>query len=455
MFEDDYLDRPPSSSSPAGSQLLEQPHHQPFMLKDAATQKYLLYGRYLMIRQLGKGTYSKVVLAKDLLASSSSRGDGIGDVVAIKIFRGQRNYDDAFDDECSILEAISSSHSVASTTTKVFADERQRCNSADEETLDDGLLVGSMSFSKILAAVKHRVHRAIIFPALGMSLLDILQHRKAYFRHRKDEDPPSPFAQQRQTTDSSAPYEKFRKGGLPLFVVRSIGYQLFAFLHYIQSKGVVHTDLKPENILLAQKKILMSRPLGPLPVTSSIKVIDFGSAEFTASFKNQTSSGTRISYNTIQTRHYRAPEVVFGSGWSYPADVWSVGLILWELLKGDCVFMTHDDKEHLAMMQRFLGSPSRADGGFFSIFRRGDKTEEFVSRRHHSSGTLRWPTEETSSRDLKYLNAIVPLCREFKDHSSDDEFCDFVSLIGKVLEWDPNRRLTAADALSHPFFASS
>jgi serine/threonine protein kinase len=461
MFEDEYLDRPvPPHHSHAPPHASSAAHDEPFMVKDPATQRYLLYGRYLMIRQLGKGTYSKVILAKDLHAAATPLVDQ-GGVVAIKIFRGQRNYDDAFEDECKILDAISQPIAVETKNSNASGGHGHRSggthhsfavSSSNGEVLSGALLDGSRAFSKLLASVRHRVHRAIIFPALGISLLEILQHRKAYFvARRKDEEQRRCAA----STLAAAPYEKFRRGGVPLFVVRSIGYQLFAFLYYIQGRGVVHTDLKPENILLEQKKLLISNSLGPLPVTSGIKVIDFGSAEFTAEFKNQTSDGSRISFRTIQTRHYRAPEVVFGSGWSYPADVWSVGLILWELLKGDCVFMTHDDKEHLAMMQRFLGAPSRNDGGYWSIFRRGDKREEFVSRRHHSGGTLRWPTEETSSHDVKYLKEIVSLEDELHEYGADREFRCFVDLVRGILEWNPERRLSASDALAHPFFSSS
>lgn len=45
-----------------------------------------------------------------------------------------------------------------------------------------------------------------------------------------------------------------------------------------------------------------------------------------------------------------------GLGWSYPADIWSVGCIMVELLTGDAMFQTHENKEHLAMMERILGT---------------------------------------------------------------------------------------------------
>jgi dual-specificity kinase len=82
-----------------------------------------------------------------------------------------------------------------------------------------------------------------------------------------------------------------------------------------------------------------------LPTSKTIKVIDFGSATFEEQYHS----------DLVTTRHYRAPEVILGIGWSYPCDMWSVGCILVELLTGDVMFHTHDDLEHLAMMSRVLG----------------------------------------------------------------------------------------------------
>eukprot|EP00897_Mesotaenium_endlicherianum_P005372 jgi/Mesen1/4863/ME000244S04042 len=59
-----------------------------------------------------------------------------------------------------------------------------------------------------------------------------------------------------------------------------------------------------------------------VPASSAIKLIDFGSA----TFENQ------YHCSIVSTRHYRAPEVILGLGWSYPCDVWSIGCIIVELV---------------------------------------------------------------------------------------------------------------------------
>ena len=81
-----------------------------------------------------------------------------------------------------------------------------------------------------------------------------------------------------------------------------------------------------------------------MPRSHEIRLIDFGGATF------DTDHHSRI----INTRQYRAPEVLLGLGWSFPSDMWSVGCILCELVSGELLFATHHDLEHLAMMEKVL-----------------------------------------------------------------------------------------------------
>jgi serine/threonine protein kinase len=112
----------------------------------------------------------------------------------------------------------------------------------------------------------------------------------------------------------------------------------------LHRNSLIHTDLKPENILFesAEHTIDLNRSTGKDPF---VRLIDFGSATF--SYAHHSS--------IVSTRHYRAPEVIFNTGWSYPCDVWSVGCIIVELYGGEALFQTHDDLEHLNMMAECLG----------------------------------------------------------------------------------------------------
>lgn len=78
---------------------------------------------------------------------------------------------------------------------------------------------------------------------------------------------------------------------------------------------------------------------------TDIRLIDFGSATFDDEYHS----------TVVSTRHYRAPEIILQLGWSYPCDIWSIGCILVEFFTGDALFQTHDNLEHLAMMEVVCG----------------------------------------------------------------------------------------------------
>lgn len=71
-----------------------------------------------------------------------------------------------------------------------------------------------------------------------------------------------------------------------------------------------------------------------MPVTNAIKLIDFGSATFDEQYHS----------TIVSTRHYRAPEVILGLGWTFPCDIWSCGCILLELATGDALFQVCPEK---------------------------------------------------------------------------------------------------------------
>jgi dual-specificity kinase len=126
--------------------------------------------------------------------------------------------------------------------------------------------------------------------------------------------------------------------------------------------NLIHTDLKPENILLCDagyQTFTYNRRIPSSQVASvrqasqrrvllnpDIRLIDFGSATFQDEYHS----------SVVSTRHYRAPEIILGLGWSFPCDIWSIGCILVEFYTGDALFQTHDNLEHLAMIQAVCDS---------------------------------------------------------------------------------------------------
>lgn len=123
--------------------------------------------------------------------------------------------------------------------------------------------------------------------------------------------------------------------GLDLILIRRIAQQLLISLRHIHELNIIHCDLKPENILLKH------------PNKTQIKIIDFGSA-----FESQ---GKQFSY--IQSRFYRAPEVILGIKYTTAIDIWSLGCILVELYTGKPLFSVQNESDLLSRMTQFLGIP--------------------------------------------------------------------------------------------------
>src|ERR1700744_3055834 len=125
--------------------------------------------------------------------------------------------------------------------------------------------------------------------------------------------------------------------------------------------NLIHTDLKPENILLVDNTYQTFTYNRTIPSSSTttnrtarhrkvllnpeIRLIDFGSATFNDEYHS----------SVVSTRHYRAPEIILNLGWSFPCDIWSIGCILVEFFTGDALFQTHDNLEHLAMIEAVCG----------------------------------------------------------------------------------------------------
>uniref|UniRef100_A0A183SYV6 Protein kinase domain-containing protein n=1 Tax=Schistocephalus solidus TaxID=70667 RepID=A0A183SYV6_SCHSO len=218
--------------------------------------------------------------------------------------------------------------------------------------------------------------------------------------------------------------------GYPIEHVRHISYQLCHAVRFMHDNQLTHTDLKPENILFKRSDYISvhnrkKRRYDRIVKSSDVRLIDFGSATFDYDHHS----------TIVSTRHYRAPEVILELGWSQPCDVWSIGCIIFELYTGYTLFQTHDNREHLAMMERTLGHiPYRMT--------RKSRTGFF----YH--GRLDW---DFYSQEGRYVRENCrPLLRYCKEESQDT--LDMFDLISKMLEYDPADRIPLAAAMTHPFF---
>ena len=188
-----------------------------------------------------------------------------------------------------------------------------------------------------------------------------------------------------------------RYRGFQLSAVRVLGYQLIQAVAFCHSIGLIHTDLKPENILLAHSEYSVVAHAGHsdyrVPRSLEIRLIDFGGATF------EHEHHSRI----VNTRQYRAPEVLLGLGWSFPSDMWSVGCILCELLTGELLFATHEDLEHLAMMEKVLEEEIPRDMGERAIRpwrkKRAEEMDELERERARERDRTRRLAARPTSRD--------------------------------------------------------
>ena len=107
---------------------------------------------------------------------------------------------------------------------------------------------------------------------------------------------------------------------LPEEEVRAIARQLVKALHYLHSNRIIHRDMKPQNILIGARKV--------------VKLCDFG-------FARAMSSNTMVLTSIKGTPLYMAPELVQEQPYNHTVDLWSLGVILYELFVGQPPFYTN------------------------------------------------------------------------------------------------------------------
>lgn len=243
----------------------------------------------------------------------------------------------------------------------------------------------------------------------------------------------------------------------PAAHVQSFARQIFASVAYLHDLGLVHTDLKPENILLrdstATTRSVRNHPKYTTRqelLDTDINLIDFGSAIFDDEYHN----------NVVSTRHYRAPEIIMGVGWSFPCDIWSIGCILVEFCTGEALFQTHDNLEHLALMQRVIGKPvDRSMLRDASYSSGGSAGPDLVLTTASGGLQINYPNPQTrkaSEKHVKSTRALTQVIRSVMPVMDDADpvyWKSFLDLLSRIFVYDPRQRITAREALQHPWLA--
>ncbi|WWD01657.1 hypothetical protein V866_008602 [Kwoniella sp. B9012] len=199
---------------------------------------------------------------------------------------------------------------------------------------------------------------------------------------------------------ASRHYAKLKQA-MPMLQIKLYMYQLLRSLAYIHSVGICHRDIKPQNLLLN-------------PATGILKLCDFGSA------KILIAGEPNVSY--ICSRYYRAPELIFGAtNYTTNIDIWSTGCVMAELMLGQPLFPGESGIDQLVEIIKVLGTPTR---------------------------------EQIKTMNPNYMEHKFP---QIKPHPFTKVFRprtpqDAIALISNLLEYTPTARLTAPEALVHPFF---
>jgi len=213
-------------------------------------------------------------------------------------------------------------------------------------------------------------------------------------------------------------FQKYNResGDEPYFTlprVQTIARQVLHSLKFLHGLGMIHSDLKPENVLIKS----YSR--------CEVKVIDLGSSCYTSDHLS--------SY--VQSRSYRAPEVILGLPYDQRVDVWSLGCILAELSSGYVLFQNDSLASLLARLVGILGPIPK------HMLRTGRYAHRFFTKSGHpyerSSATGQYQILQPK---VTSLAARVP--------ASDKGFAEFLRYLLSV---DPHQRPSAEEALQHPW----
>eukprot|EP00158_Paraphelidium_tribonemae_P003306 Partr_v1_DN26033_c0_g1_i2_m506 putative Mitogen-activated protein kinase involved in a signal transduction pathway that is activated by changes in the osmolarity of the extracellular environment. Controls osmotic regulation of transcription of target genes len=178
-------------------------------------------------------------------------------------------------------------------------------------------------------------------------------------------------------------------------------FQILRGLKYVHAVGVVHRDLKPSNILVNEN--------------CDLKICDFGLARST--------DPQMTGY--VSTRYYRAPEIMLTwQKYDVGVDIWSVGCIFAEMLTGKPLFPGSDHVGQFKLITELLGTP-----------------DDSILQTIGSENTLKFVRSLPKREKIPFTKHFVGMDP------------DALDLLERLLVLDPRKRITAAEALKHPYLA--
>ncbi|XP_004627120.1 homeodomain-interacting protein kinase 3 isoform X2 [Octodon degus] len=268
------------------------------------------------------------------------------------------------------------------------------------------------NFVRAYECFQHRNHTCLVFEMLEQNLYDFLKQNKF-----------SP---------------------LPLKVIRPILQQVATALKKLKSLGLIHADLKPENIMLVD----------PVRQPYRVKVIDFGSASHVSK---------TVCSTYLQSRYYRAPEIILGLPFCEAIDMWSLGCVIAELFLGWPLYPGALEYDQIRYISQTQGLPGE------QLLNVGTKSTRFFCREtdmSHSGWRLKTLEEHEAETGMKSKEARKYIFNSLDDIAHVNTVMDlegsdllaekadrreFVSLLKKMLLIDADLRITPVETLNHPF----
>ena len=275
-------------------------------LASSAESRDILHDRYAVGRVIGKGSFARVVVGYDIVTDTR---------VALKVVKRSDAFHAQAAKELEILKALGG-HGGGSFENN-GGNNGMDNNGGSKGDGDGRRREGHPNVVSMLDAFVHRGggggggpvdggFHCLVFELLSHSLYDVL--RSTSFK------------------------------GVSLGLIRKFARQILSALSFLRSRGVVHCDLKPENVLLVSAD------------RSAVKLIDFGSSCLV---------GDTPDFTYVQSRFYRAAEVILGLPYGSEIDSWSLGCILVEMHAGTPLFPGKDERDQLGKIAEALGPVPR------------------------------------------------------------------------------------------------
>uniref|UniRef100_A0A8C1IWM0 Stress-activated protein kinase JNK n=1 Tax=Cyprinus carpio TaxID=7962 RepID=A0A8C1IWM0_CYPCA len=188
-------------------------------------------------------------------------------------------------------------------------------------------------------------------------------------------------------------------------------YQMLCGIKHLHAAGIIHRDLKPSNIVVKSD--------------CTLKILDFGLA--------RTAATGLLMTPYVVTRYYRAPEVILGMGYQANVDVWSVGCIMAEMVRGSVLFPGTDHIDQWNKVIEQLGTPSQE-----FMLKLNQSVRTYVENRPRYAGY---------SFEKLFPDVLFPADSDHNKLKASQAR----DLLSKMLVIDASKRISVDEALQHPY----